>query len=120
MKAQTIKVAIIPADEDQPVEFKEIENTLAAKREIVDGPIEAVRLLDTADSVAMDYYCNDEFLLRDDMEFNRRATALYVMSFYAAGHIRGDVVVIGGVDDHGDDIGLTTAQENHLKALFHG
>lgn len=113
-----IKVAIIPADEDKPVEYKEIENTLAAKQKIVDGYIEAVRLRDTADSVAMDYYCNEEFLFREDLEFNRRASALYIMSFYAAGYIKGDVVVIGGVDEHGNEKGLNAKQEAHLRSLF--
>jgi hypothetical protein len=115
----TIRVAIIRADEEQPVEFTEIENTLAAKQKIVDGYIEAVRLRDNQyGSVAMDYYCNEEFLYRPDLEVNRRATALYLLSFMTVNPIGGDIVVIGGVDQHGNDKGLTKQQEDHLRKLF--
>lgn len=113
-----MKVAIIPADETQPVEFKEIEGGLTAYQKIVDGYIEAVRLRDNLDSVAMDYYCNEEFLFRDDLEHNPRASALYTLSFYTQGYIKGDVVVIGGVDDYGNDKGLNAKQEAHLRGLF--
>jgi Domain of unknown function (DUF3846) len=115
----TIRVAIIRADESQPVEFTEIENTLAAKQHIVDGYIEAVRLRDNQyGSMAMDFYCNEEFLYREDLEANRRASALYLLSFMAVNYIGGDVVCIGGVDQHGNDKGLSREQEDHLKKLF--
>lgn len=114
-----MKVAIIPADETQPVQFTEIENTLAAKQQIVDGYIEAVRLRDNEyGSVAMDYYCNEEGLYREDLEFNRRASALYMLSFSAPGYIKGDVVCIGGVDKHGNDMDLTQKQQDRLRILF--
>lgn len=114
-----MKVAIIPADTSKPVEFTEIPNTLEAKQKIVDGYIEAVRLRDNEyGSMAMDYYCNEEFLYREDLEFNRRASALYMLSFSTAGRIFGDVVVIGGVDAHGNDKDLSESQANHLRTLF--
>jgi hypothetical protein len=115
----TIKVAIIPSDDIKPIEFVEIENTLEAKQKIVDGRIEAVRLRDSEQgSVAMDFYCNDEFLFRDDLEPNYRAIALYIVSFNTMGLIKGDVVCIGGVDQHGNDKGLNAKQEKYLKVMF--
>jgi Domain of unknown function (DUF3846) len=115
----TIRVAIIRADEGQPVEFTDIESSLKAYQKIVDGYIEAVRLRDNEyGSMAFDYYCNEDFLSREDLEFNRRASALYMLSFSAPGYIKGDVVCIGGVDKNGNDKGLSKAQEEHLKKLF--
>lgn len=119
MKASTIAVAIIPADLTKPIQFTEIEDTLAAKQKIVDGSIEAVRLRDNPHgSMAMDYYCNDEFLYRDDLEENIRASALYLISFYTPGYIKGDIVVIGGVDERGNDKPLSDKQAEHLRFLF--
>lgn len=114
-----IKVAIIPADETKRVEFKEIEGTLTEYQQIVDGYIEAVRLRDNGDqSVAMDFYCNEEFLYREDLKPNLRATALYILSFNAQNLIGGDVVCVGGVDAHGNTKGLNKKQEAHLRKLF--
>jgi hypothetical protein len=114
----TIKVAIIPADETKEVEYKEIENTLKAKQQIVGGLIEAVRLREHGQSVAMDFYCNDDFHSLENPQFNRRASLLYTLSFGMKGYICGDVVVIGGVDQHGNDKGLGPRQERHLRGLF--
>ena len=114
----TIKVAIIPADETKRVEFKEIENTLPEFQKIVDGYIEAVRLRDNEQSVALDYYCNEEFLYREDLLPNMRATALYILSFNTTNLIGGDVVCVGGVDAHGNTKGLDAKQEAHLRKLF--
>lgn len=111
-----IKAALIPADETKPVEFIET-NGLVDYQRIVDGNIEAVRLRDNEYSVAMDFYCNDEFLFREDLEVNGRASLLYTLSFNATGYIKGDVVVIGGVDQNGNDKGLNEAQVTHLKAF---
>lgn len=119
MRAPTIKVAIIPADIDMPMQFTEIENTLEAKQKIVDGYIEAVRLRSNDHGmVAMDMYCNEEFLYRDDLGENLRAMALYMYSFLSVNELRGDVVLIGGVDGEGDDIGLTEAQQEFLRKTF--
>jgi hypothetical protein len=115
----TIRVAIIPADDIEPIQFTEIENTLKAKQKIVDGYIEAIRLIDNqSGSMAMDYYCNEEFLYRPDLEVNYRASALYLLSFGEVNRIFGDVVCIGGVDQHGNDKGLSKKQEAHLRKLF--
>jgi hypothetical protein len=114
----TIKVAIIPADELKPVEFKEIESNLKAYQEIVGGYIEAVRLHDHGQSVAMDFYCNEDFHSLEDPKFNPRASLLYTLSFKTQGYICGDVVCIGGVDQHGNDKGLLPRQERHLRNLF--
>lgn len=113
------KIAIIPADITKPVEFRDVEKTdLKLYQGIVDGYIEAVRLNEHGKSVAMDFYCNEDFLSRSDLEFNPRATLLYELSFKARGYIRGDVVCIGGVDQHGNDVGLLPRQERHLRNLF--
>lgn len=115
----TIRVAIIPEDDMSPIQYTEIENTLKAKQEIVDGRIEGVRLRDNGQgSMKMDFYCNDEFLYREDFETNHRAVALYLLSFGVLNEIKGDVVCIGGVDEHGNDMGLSNRQVAHLKRLF--
>jgi hypothetical protein len=114
----TIKVAVIPADHRKPVEFKEIESSLKAYQEIVGGYIEAVRLPEHGQSVAMDFYCNEDFLSRPDLEVNDRASLLYTLGFKSQGYIRGDVVCIGGVDKHGNVKGLSPRQERHLRNLF--
>lgn len=114
-----MKVAIIPADETMPIRFTDIPDTLEAKQKIVDGYIEAVRLRDNdLGCVAMDYYCNEEFLFRDDLENNMRASALYLFSFGVPNIIKGDVVCIGGVDKHGNDMPLSEKQERFLKENF--
>ena len=119
MRATTIKVAIIPADIEVPMRFTELENTLEAKQKIVDGYIEAVRLRENDHGmIAMDMYCNEEFLYRDDLGENLRAMALYMYSFLSVNELRGDVVLIGGVDEEGDDIGLTEAQQDFLRRTF--
>jgi hypothetical protein len=115
----TIRVAIIPADDMEPVQYTEIENTLQEKQKIVDGYIEAVRLRDNAQgSMAMDYYCNEEFLYRPDLEINYRASFLYTLSFGVPNYIGGAVVVIGGVDQYGNDKPLSQKQEQHLRKWF--
>lgn len=114
-----MKVAIIPADDTLPIRFTEIENTLAAKQKIVDGYIEAVRLrANEHGMVSMDYYCNEEFLYREDLEPNMRASSLYLFSFGEPNIICGDVVCIGGVDARGNDLPLNEKQINFLKASF--
>lgn len=119
MRAPTIKVAIIPADIQMPIQFTEIENTLEAKQKLVDGYIEAIRLRENAHGmIAMDMYCNEEFLYRDDLGENLRAMALYMYSFLSVNELRGDMVLIGGVDEEGDDIGLTEAQQDFIRRTF--
>jgi hypothetical protein len=114
-----MRVAIIPADDTKPVLFTDIPNTLEAKQKIVDGYIEAVRLRDNDHgAVAMDFYCNEEFLYREDLENNMRASALYLLSFGVRNIIGGDVVCIGGVDAHGNDKPLSQKQEDFLKFCF--
>lgn len=110
-------VAIIPADDDLPMEFKEIESGLSAYQKIVGGYIEAVRLTDGPLSVAMDYYCNEDGLA-EQLPLNRRATLLYYLSFGVQGYIVGDVVCIGGVDRYGNDKPLSVRQADHLRDLF--
>lgn len=114
-----MKVAIIPADDTMPIRFTDIPNTLEAKQKIVDGYIEAVRLRDNElGAVALDFYCNEEFLYREDLAPNMRASALYLFSFGDKNVICGDVVCIGGVDRYGNDLPLNTKQEEFLKFCF--
>jgi hypothetical protein len=112
-----MRVAIIPADQDLPVRFEDIEPGLASYQKIVGGYIEAVRLVDGPLSVAMDYYCNEDFLA-EQLPYNARATLLYFLSFEVQGYICGDVVCIGGVDRYGNDVGLSEKQAQHLRDLF--
>jgi hypothetical protein len=113
-----MRVAIIPADDNEPVTFKDIESTLKEYQKIVGGYIEAVRLRDRPGlSVAMDYYINEDGLGMG-LPFNPRATLLYELSFKMRGLIVGDAVCIGGVDEEGIDVGLNEIQESHLRTLF--
>jgi hypothetical protein len=114
-----MKVAIIPVDIEQPIEFKEIEGTLQDFQKIVGGYIEAVRLRDNEVSVALDYYCNEDFYSLEDENNprNGRASMLYELSFRYPGHIMGPVVCVGGVDDHGNTVGLSEAQVTHLTVF---
>lgn len=114
----TIKVAIIPADHSKPVEFKEIESGLKTYQQIVGGYIERVALREHGQSVAMDFYCNEDFHSLEEPVFNDRASLLYTLSFHARGYILGDVVCVGGVDQHGNTKGLGPRQERHLRNLF--
>jgi len=119
MKAETIAVAIIPADILEPMRFTEIPNNLNAKQKIVDGHIEAVRLrANEHGMLAMDMYCNEEFLYREDLGENLRAMALYMYSFFTVNDLRGDVILIGGIDAEGDDVGLSAEQEEFLRKTF--
>jgi hypothetical protein len=114
-----MKIAIVPADDTQPIEIKDIETNLAVYQKIVDGNIEAVRLVDNEKgAVAMDMYVNEEFLLRDDLEANGRASILYLFSFNTATVLYGNAVLIGGVDAHGNDKGLSKKQVDFLKLSF--
>ena len=112
-----MRVAIIPADPDLPMRFEDIEPGLASYQKIVGGYIEAVRLADGPVSMAMDYYCNEDFLA-EQLPFNPRASLLYFLSFQTQGYICGDVVCIGGVDAYGNDVGLSERQATHLRELF--
>lgn len=118
MRTPTIRVAIIPADIEEPIRYEDIPNTLEAKQKIVDGYIEAIRLkANRHGMIDLDMYCNEEFLYGEYGE-NIRAIALYLYSFMEPADLRGDMVVIGGVDDEGDDIGLSPEQEEFLKKTF--
>jgi Domain of unknown function (DUF3846) len=114
-----MRVAIIPADTEEPMRFEEIDADSAYDfyNRTVGGLIEAVRLRDNELSVAMDYYVNEDFIA-EGLPFNPRATALYELSFSVQGYMCGNAVVIGGVDAHGNDVGLNQKQENHLLSLF--
>ncbi len=119
MKASTIAVAIIPADILEPIRYTEIENNLVEKQKIVDGHIEAVRLrANEHGMLSMDMYCNEEFLYRDDLGENLRAMALWMYSFYTVNDLRGDVVLIGGIDAGGNDVGLSAEQQEFLRKTF--
>ncbi len=119
MKASTIAVAIIPADILEPMQFTEIENNLVEKQKIVDGHIEAVRLrANEHGMLAMDMYCNEEFLYREDLGENLRAMALYMYSFFEVNDLRGDVIMIGGIDAEGNDVGLSDEQTEFLRKTF--
>jgi hypothetical protein len=114
-----MKIAIIPADDTQPIEIKDVETNLRVYQQIVDGLIEAVRLVDNEHgSVAMDMYVNEEYLARSDLEPNMRASALYLISFHTANVLYGDAVLIGGVDARGNDKGLSKKQVDHIKLCF--
>ena len=111
-----MRVAIIPADTEKRIEFKDIESKLSEYQKIVGGYIEAVRLVDNNVSVAMDYYVNEDGIA-EGLPYNERATRLYELSFGVRGYILGDAVAIGGIDQYGNDKGLSAAQETHLKAF---
>jgi hypothetical protein len=116
-----MKYAVIPADVSKPVEIKDGETSLDLWQMLVHGYIEGVSVQATETTPALRMYCNEEGRI-DGLEANGRATALRVIAtegrFHPSGLlICGDVVVIGGYDQYGEDTGLTREQELYLRRL---
>lgn len=103
-----MKVAVIPADRDQPVRIDEVDSIdLDYLKQQVAGWIEALGIPDTE----VNMYLNEEGKLVG-LPANRRANRLAhrhraVQVFDV---IVGDVVIVGPVDDEGYDTGLSDEQ----------
>lgn len=107
-----MKVAVIPADEDQPVRIDEVKSIdLEYLQKQVAGWVEALGIPDT--EVTM--YLNEEGKL-DGLPVNLRANRIAHRhhAVQAFDIIVGDAVIVGPVDDEGYDTGLT---EDHVAWL---
>lgn len=118
-----MKVVVIPADSDLPIRVEDLppRHNLDFLQKQVAGYIEPVDV--TMDGQEVTMYVNEEGKLQG-LPYNPRATFLAQDSIMAFDYIAGDVVVVGPVDDEGDDTGLTEAQVEALQqptgaAWFH-
>lgn len=110
----TIKYAVIPADLNKPVEFKQAEPTLDLWQEVVGGYIEPVVC-----GAGLRLWVDEEGKLKDKPR-NARATALAkgARSIRNDDYLAGDVAVYGGVDDEGECTGLMPEQAELLRAIL--
>lgn len=108
----------IPADPDTAHEVRELDASrlLNALQTTVGGYVEVVTLT----RLGADMYLNEEGKL-SGQPFNKRAT---VVAFnlhwrHAQGdYIAGDVMVLGGPDDAGDNQGLTPGQVKLMTGIM--
>jgi hypothetical protein len=84
-------------------------DSLSKLQGAVDGLIQPV---DLDDKVTM--WVNEEGLLRNDLDVNPLATALFIQIIEAQTPIIGDVVFTGGPDEEGNTLGL---DEDYLKSI---
>jgi hypothetical protein len=116
-----MKYVVIPADTRKPVEIREGDWSFETAQKVVGGWIEGVTVQPTETTPGLRMYCHEEGRIIG-LQPNGRATALRVIAtdgmFHPAGLlIAGDVAVIGGYDDHGNDVGLTEEQLAYLRRL---
>lgn len=112
-----MKVVVIPADSGLPIRVDEIEGRIGLEylQKQVAGYIEPINItLGDEDASAVSMYVNEEGKLQG-LPYNPRATFLAQDSIMAFDYIAGDAVVVGPVDDEGDDTGLTEAQVEALN-----
>lgn len=108
----------IPADPDTAHEVRELDASrlLNALQTTVGGYVEVAHL----EREELDMYLNEEGKL-SGQPFNKRAT---VVAFnlhwrHAQGdYIAGDVMVLGGPDDAGDNQGLTPGQVGLMTSIM--
>ena len=108
----------IPADYTKPCEVRELETSelLESLQTTVGGYVEVAHL----EQMGLDMYLNEEGKL-SGQPFNKRAT---VVAFnlhwrHAQGdYIAGDVMVLGGPDDAGDNQGLTPGQVKLMTGIM--
>lgn len=97
-----LKVLLIPAEAEKPVEVKEIgDDLLTAFQSLVDGDIEAIGLNEPPAVM----YMNEEGKLRG-LPYNDRATVLLWQcspAFRNRDFIAGACLIVGLPDDNGND-----------------
>ena len=108
-----MKVVIIPADAELPIRVDEVEPRIDLDflQKQVDGYIEPIDFTLEAKEVTM--YVNEEGKLQG-LPYNARATFLAADSIMDFDYVAGDVVIVGPVDDEGEDTSLTEAQVEAL------
>lgn len=109
-------VAIIPADEAEPIRFDEVEGRIDLDylQKQVGGYIEAVGIDRMAPLPPFSMYLNEEGKL-EGLPLNRRATLLARGTIGRNDYIAGTAVLCGPVDDDGYDTGLTAGQIQYLE-----
>lgn len=81
----------------------------------VKGLIENVTL---RDETGLSFYCNEEYLYADEsFEPNPVATILWARSYETENVIWGPVVFTGGIDDEGEELAVTEAQEELVRKI---
>lgn len=114
-----MKYAVIPAREDQPIRFEDVEETsLELMQKEVGGLIENVRIPSRENAPGFGLYCNEEGKV-DGLPPNHRATLICRLgrSIAPDDYIAGDAVVYGSVDSEGEITGLSGRQEAYLGIL---
>ena len=106
-----MKAAIIPADDREPVRFEEIAGDVTDYQAIVGGDFQVLTLR----RYAMSMYLNENGKL-EGLPVNRRATVLagWADAVRPGDLIPGDVLILGPIDDAGNDTGLHAPQEAWL------
>lgn len=110
-----MQVAIIPADNTQPIRFEDITSSLEALQGAVGGDVQVVGLRE----YSMNMYLNENGKL-EGLPTNLRATVLctWAESLRSDDYINGDAVVLGPVDEEeGVDTGLTEVQLDWLRGF---
>lgn len=98
---------------DFTTEVLDIEtDSLKKLQEAVGGWVEAADLRDD-----LTLWCNEEGKLINGMLTNVIGTHLWEKSFGMTDVIMGDIVLTGGTDDDGDNLGLPTAWLIQLQEL---
>lgn len=113
-----MKVAIIPADINQPIRIEDLEMDLDSLQHAVSGDIQMVGLR----GASMNMYINENGKL-ERLALNRRATILshWAEAIRHDDFIVGDVVLVGPTDDEeGADTALTPEHVAFLEKFDQG
>lgn len=107
-----MQAAIIPADRTQPIRFEEITADLETLQALAGGDIQLVGLR----AYAMNMYLNENGKL-ESLPANARATVLchWSEAIRADDFICGDAIVLGPIDDEGEETGLRDVQVEWLR-----
>jgi hypothetical protein len=107
------KALIVRASKSiQTVDLDAPEGSYRVISDAVGGYIEAVSLDDD-----LTMYVNEEGKL-DGLPLNLLATLLFRTRFGATDIIMGDAILVGGVDDEGDDLGLSDSKLEEVLTLI--
>ena len=108
----------IPADYTKPYEVRELETSelLESLQTTVGGYVEVAHL----EQMGLDMYLNEEGKI-SGQPFNKRATVVAFTMHWKhvqGDYIAGDVMVLGGPDDAGDNQGLTPGQVRLMTGIM--
>lgn len=107
-----MQAAIIPADNTQPIRFEQITPDLGTFQSLAGGDIQLVALR----PYSMNMYLNENGKL-EALPANHRATVLchWSEAIPADDFICGDAVLVGPIDDDGEETGLADVQVDWLR-----